>query len=802
MAADKKLPDEIAPPVKSYFFADDFPPPVDPQADRVVPLLLRDVLTHTQARQALHLRLFADHLADFLEFCEDTTEEEWHMLLVLLFSFARRRGGLTPMQQKSNDEISDLCFQMIHTLLATPHGSSVVVQQAVRSLVIDKLDLTLKKAYGEDMTTMVENLPPPTVPVGDASGLPEPEDIATSDDEATPEGSEDPTIPTKAPTTVAEVPIPTNSDLPCHPYYLSVDSLDPLQRGSLTEHEFVEFESWFNSISRSAEGKLLVTEAIQTNQGVAAGIRHVSDLSMKEWMQLHPTGDASLSDVLRFFFPDVPLRTILKRVAGHPLLPPPPADKASTTQAPTMTFIPPRAEACARELMRLRAVGKDEPTVEYVSLLFSWFRSIDFRGTGLIARRGRKLCPIEVTLQKPPTNSQWQFSDVLSAAFPTADEVHLRRLRDQVIESAKLREKDQLNFCRMDDEAFERALQNAPGSPTTSTASGASPDRNMASLPASTSASPTTAEPSPLRTVHTAEDGSLITSLPSQAVDALRTLNQRLYDQYKAVWYRKMKETRKEHRRAKAAQVRAAALRAQREKDEGYQSTNVPVVYGPTLPPKELKIGGFIVREEMLHIDSFIERVEWRPMAVSLLRHVDLSGIHPQFFIEDKKKYPIHDLLLTGCWSSIAKVYRDFAFCSRRPSAKTYWEGNHVLHVKTNIPKKSDIKYRIQLEGYNFGANAPINTVCVGYAARMLTKLDEMESYGWPDGWDKYSKINFNRGIEKVSQYYSSDGFVTLRCEAKSLQAVGFSMSAWLVTHEFGAGFPIGAKVYHQQQDL
>ena len=75
------------------------------------------------------------------------------------------------------------------------------------------------------------------------------------------------------------------------------------------------------------------------------------------------------------------------------------------------------------------------------------------------------------------------------------------------------------------------------------------------------------------------------------------------------------------------------------------------------------------------------------------------------------------------------------------------------------------------------------------------------EEYGWPDHWDRDTINHYSPGAE-LSQYYSSDHFVALRLKAPSFFCVGFSMSAWLVCHSYGADFPISATIHHQEDNL
>jgi hypothetical protein len=182
-----------------------------------------------------------------------------------------------------------------------------------------------------------------------------------------------------------------------------------------------------------------------------------------------------------------------------------------------------------------------------------------------------------------------------------------------------------------------------------------------------------------------------------------------------------------------------------------------------------------------------------------MLTTLDAAGIAAGYFLADHST--IH-LYVERPLSASTFVYRDFAFCTPRPATGSFWTGNHTLHVLTSIRRFSNIKYRFQLEGYNFGTNKPVNTIVVGFAAQSMTRADAFESYGWPDGWDRRSVMHKSGGIESAKQYFTSDGHLAIQCTARSFSKVGFSISAWLACAEYGSDHHVWAKVIHQDKLL
>ncbi|CUG06277.1 Hypothetical protein, putative [Bodo saltans] len=199
-----------------------------------------------------------------------------------------------------------------------------------------------------------------------------------------------------------------------------------------------------------------------------------------------------------------------------------------------------------------------------------------------------------------------------------------------------------------------------------------------------------------------------------------------------------------------------------------------------------------------LQVDALLQHPITRGAAYALLELLDRSGCDLSLMTAEPNK--LH-LYFPHRFTSNVKVYRDFAFCTPRPKLKREWGPVATIHVKTNIPAKSEVMYRFLVEGYNYGVNAPIFSDAVGYTNRNWEELGKMSKYGWPEGWDDTATNNYAPGVS-ISQYFSSDDFVVLRLQAKSLFSAGFGVSAWLCFHGMGNGFPVAATIHHQDADL
>ncbi|NEO43620.1 MAG: hypothetical protein F6K55_05570 [Moorea sp. SIO4A3] len=141
------------------------------------------------------------------------------------------------------------------------------------------------------------------------------------------------------------------------------------------------------------------------------------------------------------------------------------------------------------------------------------------------------------------------------------------------------------------------------------------------------------------------------------------------------------------------------------------------------------------------------------------------------------------DIKSTGKLSSQdGKVRRDFVTWNTRVGT------SNPIHIKTNIPKKSSVMYRILVEGYNYGLAAAINSDIVGY------------TYNRSETIISGKANDYDNGVS-ISQYYSSDGYVVIKLTTTTTYYIGFSASAWL-TNPTGTGFDISATVHHQAGDL
>ncbi|NEO47025.1 MAG: hypothetical protein F6K55_24050 [Moorea sp. SIO4A3] len=132
--------------------------------------------------------------------------------------------------------------------------------------------------------------------------------------------------------------------------------------------------------------------------------------------------------------------------------------------------------------------------------------------------------------------------------------------------------------------------------------------------------------------------------------------------------------------------------------------------------------------------------------------------------------------------SQDGKVRRDFVTWNTRVGT------SNPIHIKTNIPKKSNFMYRILVEGYNYGVGAAINSDVVGYTYQRWEIIGHAQANDYANG-------------VSISQYYSSDGYVVIKLTTSNTFHIGFSASAWL-TNPNGTGFDISATVHHQAGDL
>lgn len=232
-----------------------------------------------------------------------------------------------------------------------------------------------------------------------------------------------------------------------------------------------------------------------------------------------------------------------------------------------------------------------------------------------------------------------------------------------------------------------------------------------------------------------------------------------------------------------------------RIEEEMKPHARLPFVRTCSAFPLATTVNGLRLTQETLSLDVFVQTDSTRALAATLLSSLSASGICTSYLA--KGNVP---RLSTPPVANHCRVYRDFTRCTARGMAPLVADMAYV-HVKTSIRAQSDVMYRVLFEGQNWGVNQPVNATIVGYASRGKEVLDNLESYGWPMDWDKGTKVGMTSGL-RISQYYSSDGFVTFRLQARSLTGLGLSASAWLVFHSHGAGRVLTAEWIHQEEDI
>eukprot|EP01063_Lacrimia_lanifica_P010135 TRINITY_DN16891_c0_g1_i1.p1 TRINITY_DN16891_c0_g1~~TRINITY_DN16891_c0_g1_i1.p1 ORF type:complete len:778 (+),score=286.93 TRINITY_DN16891_c0_g1_i1:81-2414(+) len=220
-------------------------------------------------------------------------------------------------------------------------------------------------------------------------------------------------------------------------------------------------------------------------------------------------------------------------------------------------------------------------------------------------------------------------------------------------------------------------------------------------------------------------------------------------------------------------------------------------------------VGGVLLTDEMLLLDTLLESNDTRLHARRLLEGFDAYGFDVAVFCTAPSLYLERRLSAKGL------VFRDFTTCPpcpRTPGVPPHITKPHVasaaptplqqIHLKTNISIRSDIKYRFHFEGINGGVNQPVNAVVVGSVGLKWDRLNDMAFYGWPDGWDSATGACFAGGVSKISQYFSSDGYVCFLLEARTFANIGINASAWIFPPVYGDSFALAATWHHTDTRL
>jgi hypothetical protein len=205
-----------------------------------------------------------------------------------------------------------------------------------------------------------------------------------------------------------------------------------------------------------------------------------------------------------------------------------------------------------------------------------------------------------------------------------------------------------------------------------------------------------------------------------------------------------------------------------------------------------------VLQDHDLCLDEALEDPCCRGAVIELFTRWDAAMIDVSCFTASPQTLHVY---LPFRMATPTRVYRDFITCTQRPKLTKPWGPSSFVHIKTNIKAQTDVMYRFLIEGYNYGVNAAIFNDVVGCTNRRWQDIGNMAKYGWPEGWDAAMTNDYAPGCA-ISQYYSRDRHLVIRLKAKSFFSVGFSVSAWLVFHGYGEGFPIAATIHHGDDDL
>lgn len=790
-------------------------------SDRVVPLLLQDIVSSMQVRQRLHLRLLSEQLDDLIEY-DDTTQEEFEMLLVMLFSFTHRRSGLTPLQKRHNIESSDLAFTILHALVGRLHTKHSLVMKALASvcstLGCHLPNLSAAEDFGginggggdhhaddnnllPDEFSHVVDTVAGALPVAEAAiqaRLRELESLKQSAVGVLMAASGSGGNHQKGSPKHQEKLFPH-----ANMYAYSIDALAAQDRRGISEYDFTNAVGAFASLPKMesedtedpsaadrrnfsmylSSGGFFGTKFISADQ--AGKVRHTVE------------GAVLLFDVIKFLFPLVPEGVLLKRIHGMLLV-----DVAAATEggngeaAPSSTgatpassprpsvsnhCLPPTLIEDIYQSPRLHFGQKlsawliaGEPKAQRgdaVQWMVRWFSDVDYCHSGLL--------PIDGLNALASVQNPWE-EHVRSMA--------LKRRKTRVSVYDVLNQVFPADAFEQLKEQFTLALRTT--------------EKEYAAAAKYKQVSNTTYKLALVKFIELQEGGAnpggdnstAMTAGEHVALAAFAEAQWKELSLYLEAVLRHAKATR--HYEVLVAR-QAEAQKAQLEVLQQSRLALVEAVAGPEVPPPVCEIAGFRVNRTILELDGFLSDPGSKARAQLVLQSCDFAGIPAGFFLERASEAHLHLVAGRPSCASPGIVFRDFTFSSVRPPTGAHWSGDHKLLIRTNIKRGSDVKYRFSFEGYNFGINKAVATTVIGHASTSLTRVGALESFGWPDGWDRSAILHYSGGFERMHQRYDDDGYVVMDVEAHSFSKIGFGVSVWLCLPDHGRHFDVAVHVEH-----
>eukprot|EP01065_Artemidia_motanka_P011222 TRINITY_DN16030_c0_g1_i1.p1 TRINITY_DN16030_c0_g1~~TRINITY_DN16030_c0_g1_i1.p1 ORF type:complete len:851 (+),score=256.87 TRINITY_DN16030_c0_g1_i1:97-2553(+) len=729
--------------------------------NRVLPQLCRDIKTSTPHQQRLHLAAFAG-CTDLLHRAEVTHDDCVEMLCVM-FTLMQRRAGHTPWQTTLNRQLSDLAFTVVCRLICQPHRWLAVCLGALRDLCA-RLRCTVHDRFRK---------PPSAPPLGH---VPAPQASGGSDSDTIVSSDSAPSVEVAEAREELEDLLEAQKPITGDPFLCTLHAVDPALLGALSEARFLLYERDFKKADRNSDGsEPALTLSELTMPGVRIGGVPVGSVDLFRRLDKDRDGKVTLAEFLQVRHPDVPRRFLVRRAQGLPV-----CDTAEEGRARQRVFRDAKEEDVEELLpsmgpvvrkrsfrptrqMSLRGDSsprgrqlskRDEFTPQVASDVFDFFRSLDSDGSLSVTWRevqlnggmlGDRPVSRELFLKLDKDRSgQLNMLELCAHWFPDTPMKVLKERVKEAQESVLQRERQRVKEAQRNEARYNRRQQ----------------DREEAIVAAR----------------------ELVKSTEEAWENWERSREARQLERERA---------KEERRLARIKEEEEARIRIANERKPA-----VPVTHDCAPFPLAICVSGLRITRDTLCVDSFVEDDQMRPLAARLLQTLDAAGFCASYFSARSH------LLSATVWGSRTRVYRDFTHCPQRSLQPVRWTGSMSVHVKTNIRARSDVMFRFLFEGFNWGMNKGVSSVVVGFAARSRHELDAMEEYGWPPGWDSETVVSSCKGIQSISQYYSTDGFVTVKLSARSLMDVGISATAWLAFHGQGVGFPLAATWHHQDEDL